>query len=128
MRWTSTMSVSILLRMKKENVSWKKGVVSDADNKATCRKPVQKKGENPPKINQVQTKEKKRILEVVDDRDEVSEAETEQTAVDKKGKHVYKTKIGKAKLTSDDVAKAIGLLSNEEREAVLDAVIMHEDF
>ena len=87
-----------------------------------------KKGENPPKINQVQTKEKKRTLEVIDDRDEVSEAETEQTAVDKKGKHVYKAKIGKAKLTSDDVAKAIGLLSNEEREAVLDAVIMHEDF
>ena len=81
------------------------------------------------KVNQTETKAKKRTTEIVDDRDEVSDAETEQTAVEvKTNKRINNTRIGKAKMTTDDVAKAIAALSLEERETVLDAVMMNEDF
>ena len=81
------------------------------------------------KVNQTETKNKKRTLEVVDDRDEVSDAKTEQTAVEVKTSiRINNARIGKAKMTTDDVAKAIVALSLEERETVLDAVMLNEDF
>ena len=66
---------------------------------------------------------------IVDDRDEISDAETEQTAVEvKTNKRINNTRIGKAKMTTDAGAKAIAALSLEERETVLDAVMLNEDF
>ena len=79
--------------------------------------------------NQTEVKPKGRVTEIVDDRDDVSEAETEQTAVESvrntnKKERVNTARINKAKMLPEDVAKAIGQLSIEEREAVLDAVMM----
>ena len=91
--------------------------------------PKRNEQNTPAKVNQTEAKAKKRTTEIVDDRDEVSDAETEQTAVKvKTNKRINNTRIGKAKMMTDDVAKAIAALSLEERETVLDAVMMNEDF
>ena len=64
------------------------------------------------KVNQTETKAKERTSKIVDDRDEISDAETEQTAVEvKTNKRINNTRIGKPKMTTDDVAKAIAALS-----------------
>jgi hypothetical protein len=39
-----------------------------------------------------------------------------------------KVQVNKAKMMPADVAKAIAALSQEEREALLDAIMMQEDF
>ena len=81
------------------------------------------------KVNQTETKAKERTSKIVDDRDEISDAETEQTAVEvKTNKRINNARIGKANMTTDDVAKAIAALSLEERETVLDAIMLNEDF
>ena len=79
--------------------------------------------------NQTEVKPKGRVTEVIDDRDDISEAETEQTAVESvkntnRKERVNTARISKAKMLPEDVAKAIEQLSIEEREAVLDAVMM----
>ena len=77
----------------------------------------------------METKIKEHTSKIVNDRDEVSDAETEQTAVEVKiSKRIDNARIGKAKMTTDDVAKAIAALLLEERETVLDAVILNENF
>ena len=81
------------------------------------------------KINQTETKIKEHTSKIVDNRDEISDAETEQTAVKvKTSKRINNARIGKAKMTTDDVAKAIAVLSLEERETVLDAIMLNKDF
>ena len=79
--------------------------------------------------NQAEVKPKGRVTKIVDDRDEVSDAETEQTAVDnakntKTENCVNAVHVNKAKMLPKDIAKVIGQLSMEEREAVLNTVMM----
>jgi hypothetical protein len=90
-----------------------------------------KRNEQSKQTNINETKVKKgNTMEVIDDRD-ISDAETEQTAVETKktNKCVDTVRVNRTKLMPNDVVKAIGALSSEERDTVLDAIMMqNEDF
>lgn len=102
---------------------WQHGHMSKA-----C--PKKNKQNTQAKVNQTETKMKKHTTEIVNNREEVSNAKTEQMAVEtgKTSRCINTTWINKGKMMPDDVAKAIAALSPKEQETVLNAVMMHEDF
>ena len=77
-----------------------------------------KKGQNP-QTNHATTKKstKTRATEVIDDRDDVSEAGTDDT------------KVNTTKLMPEAVVRALENLSKEQRDEVLDRILLKgEDF
>jgi hypothetical protein len=78
------------------------------------------------RANQANAREKpnKRIAEIVDDRDDVSEIGSDITAVSARS-----TKVNAARMMLDAVMKALESLTKEERDDVLDQVLLKgEDF
>ena len=71
-----------------------------------------------------------RITEVVDDRDDVSEAGSDMTVVPKASQKSTKSpKINNVKMMPADIVKALGSLTEEERGDVLDKILQEgEDF
>jgi hypothetical protein len=73
--------------------------------------PKKNQQNNPAKINQTQ----KWTTNVVNDREEISDAETEQMAVEvNKTNKKTSAQVNKMKMMPGDVAKAIAALSQEE--------------
>ena len=68
---------------------------------------------------------KNRVTEIIDDREEVSEAETEATAVTKGT--TTKAQINNAKVASSQVVKLMNKMTREERNEIMDQMLLEED-
>ena len=76
-------------------------------------------------VNQAKTQKKQtRAMEIIDDRDDVSEVGSEDTAVSGRN-----PALNVAKMVPDTVVNALEAMTKEQRDEVLDRILMKgEDF
>ena len=86
------------------------------------------KQESAAKVNtteaKTKAKSKERAPEVVDDREDPSDAESEQTAVTERSEKRSTARVNKARMMPDDFVKILAKYTQEERDAVVEAVMM----
>lgn len=82
---------------------------------------------NFPPTKNYQTRPQNRVTEIVDDRDDTSDAGSEATVVS--AKPAKRTRVNNAKMMPSDIVKALESLTEEERGDVLDKILLQgEDF
>jgi hypothetical protein len=69
-------------------------------------------------------KQKEHALEVVDDREDPFDAESEQTAVTERPKRKSTVRVNRARMVPDNFVKILAKYTQEERDAVIEAVMM----
>lgn len=85
---------------------------------------------NQSNANQAEVKPKSRITEIVDDRDDASEADSERTITTSRSNASGRsTRINTTKMLPDEIVRALEGLTEEERGNVLDQILLRgEDF